>query len=118
MDKLIEPLTRGDPESRLRWVCKSTRKLSIELKKQGYDISHSLVARILKELDYTLQSNKKVKEGAKEQPDRNKQFHFINKKVKDFQKQNQPVISVDTKKKKILEITRITDVNTERKANR
>ncbi len=99
LDSLIEPITRGDPESPLRWVCKSTRNLSDELKKQGYDVSHSLVARALKELDYSLQANKKTKEGEKDHPDRNAQFHFINNKAKKFQKKKQPVISVDTKKK-------------------
>lgn len=99
LDILIEPITRGDPETPLRWVCKSTRKLAGELKKQGYDVSHSLVARVLKELDYSLQSNKKTNEGAKEHPDRNAQFHFINNKALKFQKKKQPVISVDTKKK-------------------
>ena len=97
LDILIEPITRGDPETPLRWVCKSTRKLAGELKKQGYNVSHSLVARVLKELDYSLQSNKKTNEGAKENPDRNAQFHFINNKTLKFQKKKQPVISVDTR---------------------
>lgn len=99
LDMLVEPLTGGDPESPLRWVCKSTRKLSGELKKKGHDVSHSLVSRLLKELDYTLQSNKKTKEGAKEHPDRNAQFYFINDKVMKFKNKKYPVISVDTKKK-------------------
>ena len=99
LDRLIEPVTRGDPESPLRWVCKSTRTLSAELRKQGYDVSHALVSRVLKGLDYSLQSNRKTYEGAEEHPDRNAQFYFINTKAKNFQKKNQPVISVDTKKK-------------------
>lgn len=99
LDALIEPITRGDPESPLRWICKSTRKLAVELNKQGHQVSHSLVARILGELDYSLQSNKKTIEGSKDHPDRDAQFHFINDKVKKFQLKNQPVISVDTKKK-------------------
>jgi len=85
-------MTRGDPESPLRWVCKSTRKLSKELTQKGYKISHSLVARLLKEMDYSLQANKKTREGAKKHADRNAQFHYINGKTKQFQKQNQPVI--------------------------
>jgi len=99
LDCLIEPITRGDPESPLRWVCKSTRKLAAELANQGHQVSHSLVARILGELDYSLQSNKKTIEGAEDHPDRDAQFHFINDKVKKFQMKNHPVISVDTKKK-------------------
>lgn len=99
LDHLIEPITRGDPESPLRWICKSTRKLATELKNQGHDVSHSLVARILGELDYSLQSNKKTIEGSEDHPDRDAQFHFINDKVKKFQSKNQPVVSVDTKKK-------------------
>lgn len=99
LDRLIEPITRGDPESPLRWVCKSTRNLASELKNQGHDVSHSLVARILGELDYSLQSNKKTIEGTEDHPDRDEQFHFISNKVKRFQKNNQPIISVDTKKK-------------------
>lgn len=99
LESLVEPMTRGDPESPLRWVCKSTRKLSKELTQKGYKISHSLVARLLKEMDYSLQANKKTREGTKKHADRNAQFHYINAKTKQFQKQNQPVISVDTKKK-------------------
>lgn len=99
LDSLIEPITRGDPESPLRWVCKSTRKLAAELNNQGHNVSHSLVARILAELDYSLQSNKKTIEGSEDHPDRDAQFQFINDKVKKFQHKNLPVISVDTKKK-------------------
>jgi hypothetical protein len=99
LDALIEPMTRGDPESPLRWICKSTGKLAAELNKRGHVVSHSLVARTLTELDYSLQSNKKTLEGSKDHPDRDAQFHFINDKVKKFQKKNQPVVSVDAKKK-------------------
>lgn len=101
LDELIDPITRGDPESPLRWTCKSVRKLSKELKNQGFDISYNIVSKLLKELGYSLQSNKKTNEGGSH-PDRNKQFEFINAKVKKFQKNNQPVISVDTKKKELI----------------
>lgn len=94
----VETSTRGDPESVLKWTSKSTRNLSDELNKDVHRASHTLVSNILKEMDYSLQSNKKTKEGGKN-PDRDKQFEFINNKVKDFQKRNQPVISVDAKKK-------------------
>jgi transposase len=98
LEQLVDPMTRGDPMSPLRWTCKSTAKLASELKKQGHTISARTVARLLHDLDYSLQSNRKTIEG-KQHPDRNAQFEFINKKAKKFQQQKQPVISVDTKKK-------------------
>jgi len=99
LETLIEPITRGDPESPLRWVGKSSRKLARALRQQGHQISHKSVSTLLKQLDYSLQANKKCDEGAKENPDRDAQFKFINKKTKNFQQRHQPVLSVDTKKK-------------------
>jgi len=100
IEGLTEPVTRGSPESPLRWICKSTRNLAKELNKAGYEISHCSVANILKkEMNYSLQANRKTGEGEEDHPDRNAQFCYISKKAKQFQEQNQPVISVDTKKK-------------------
>jgi len=101
LEKLIDPVTRGDPESPLRWTCKSTRNLSKELKAQGYSISHKAVAELLHELGYSLQANRKTDEG-KEPPDRNAQFEYINALAEEYQLQKQPVISVDTKKKELI----------------
>jgi transposase len=101
LEALVDPDSRGDPESPLRWTCKSTYKLAEQLSSQGYAISHSQVAELLSELKYSLQSNKKTKEGSNH-PDRDRQFGHINETVKDFQSRNQPVISVDTKKKENL----------------
>jgi hypothetical protein len=101
LDSLIEPTTRGDPESPLRWTCKSTRKLARELKNMGHNISHMRVADILHLQGYSLQSNQKVIEGDSH-PDRNSQFIQINTKTKLFMKYGQPVISVDTKKKELV----------------
>src|SRR3990167_8463448 len=98
LDVLVEPFSRGDPESPLRWTSKSVRNLAEELTSAGYDISFRTVCDLLIELEYTLQSNKKSKEGMSH-PDRNDQFIFINKTVIKFQKNGFPVISVDTKKK-------------------
>jgi DNA-binding transcriptional regulator GbsR (MarR family) len=98
LESLIEPYTRGEPESPLRWVCKSTRNLEKEMRKSDSDVSHNLIARELNNMGYSLQANKKTKEGSSH-PDRNDQFHFINNKAKRFIKENQPVVSVDTKKK-------------------
>jgi len=101
LDDLVEPTSRGDPTSPLRWTCKSTRNLESELKSQGFQISHTKVGQLLKELGYSLQSTRKQYEGSSH-PDRNAQFEYINKLVKDFQTRNQPVISVDTKKKELI----------------
>jgi len=98
LDSLIEPTTRGDPESPLRWTCKSTRKLARALKTMGHNISHTRVAELLRMQGYSLQSNQKVIEGGNHS-DRNAQFIFINNKSKLFINYDQPVISVDTKKK-------------------
>lgn len=101
LEKLIDPFTRGDPESPLRWTCKSVRNLSDELKKRGYKASHNLVAELLKQNGYSLQSNQKSLEGSSH-PDRNLQFEHINEKANEFQKDGNPVISVDTKKKELV----------------
>ena len=101
LNSLIEPTTRGDPESPLRWTCKSTRKLARELKSMGHNVSHMRVADILHSQGYSLQSNQKVIEGDNH-PDRNAQFIFINNKTKLFINCGQPVISVDTKKKELV----------------
>jgi hypothetical protein len=101
LDALVEPTTRGDPESPLRWTCKSTRRLAKELQEQGYSISARKVAELLHNMQYSLQGNAKTLEGA-QHPDRNAQFEYINKEVKAFQRRGQPVISVDTKKKELV----------------
>ena len=98
LETLIEPTSRGDPESPLRWTSKSTRKLSEELKKMGHKVSHSRVADMLHMLGYSLQANKKTIEGTSH-PDRDQQFNYINEKCKAFQEEGQPAISVDAKKK-------------------
>jgi hypothetical protein len=98
LDRLIDPATRGDPESPLRWTCKSTYHLAEALQQQGHAISQPSVYRWLTLLGYSLQSNRKTQEGA-DHPDRDAQFQFIYRQVKRFQRQRQPVISVDTKKK-------------------
>lgn len=101
LEALIEPATRGDPESALRWTSKSTRKLAAELGRMGHKTSHRMVAELLSELGYSLQANRKtLDEGA--HPDRNQQFEHVYRKVKEFQTDDQPVISVDTKKKELV----------------
>lgn len=99
--KLVEPTTRGDPESPLLWTCKSVRRLAEELQRQGHQVSYPVVAELLGEMGYSLQGNRKTKEGTGH-PDRNAQFEHINRKVKRFQSSKQPVISVDTKKKELV----------------
>lgn len=101
LEALVDPESRGDPESPLRWSCKSTYKLAEQLSLQGYSISHSQVAQLLSALKDSLQSNKKTKEGS-HHPDRDQQFGHINETVKAFQSREQAVISVDTKKKENL----------------
>ena len=101
MDALIDPVTRGDPESPLRWTCKSTRLLANELNRQGYEIGPTRVRFLLHELEYSLQSNQKTGEG-EDHPDRNNQFLSINDHGKRFLYAGLPVISVDTKKKENL----------------
>jgi len=101
LEALVDPVTRGDPRSPLRWTCKSTRQLSQELERKGYLISNVTVADLLHRLDYSLQANAKTLEGATH-PDRDAQFQYINGRVKWFLKRHQPVISVDTKKKELV----------------
>ena len=101
LDSLVDPESRGDPMSPLRWTCKSTRRLAQELTAQGYSISHAKVGKLLSTLNYSLQSTRKRMEG-KSHPDRDAQFKFINSKVIDFQFRGQPVISVDAKKKELV----------------
>ena len=101
LEALVEPLTRGDPESPLRWTCKSTRRLAEELSSQGHRIGYRTVAWLLHEAGYSLQANRKTREG-NQHPDRNAQFEFINAQARRFQKRRQPVISVDTKKKELV----------------
>ena len=98
LNNLVDPTSRGDPESPLRWTTRSTSRLSKELNSQGYRISSRTVYTLLKEMDYSLQSNKKSKEGSSHE-DRDAQFNYINETVKEAIKKKQPSISVDTKKK-------------------
>ncbi len=101
LESLVEPLTRGEPDSPLRWTCKSTRTLSGELKKKGYSISHTVISELLSELGYSLQSNAKRIEG-NQHPDRDAQFNYLNKQTKAYLSKDFPVISVDTKKKELI----------------
>jgi len=101
LERLIEPETRGDPESPLRWICKSTRTLAAQLTGQKHPISHEKVAQLLRDQNYSLQSNRKTEEGA-DHPDRDAQFRHINAQVKRALGRGMPVISVDTKKKELL----------------
>lgn len=101
IEHLVEPSTRGDPESPLRWTCKSVRQLAAALQEQGHAIERQKVAHLLAELGYSLQANNKTKEG-KQHPDRDAQFHFICERVAQLQRRKQPVISVDTKKKELV----------------
>ena len=101
LEQLVDPLTRGDPMSPLHWTCKSTRQLAEALQGQGHSISHQTVATLLQHLGYSLQANRKTREGSSH-PDRNAQFEFISRQALAFQKGKQPVVSVDTKKKEIL----------------
>ena len=97
----MDPVTRGDPMSPLRWTCKSTRQLSEALQKKGITVSHVSIAEMLKEMGYSLQANAKVIEGG-DHPDRDKQFRYINKLSKKYLSSKLPVISVDTKKKELV----------------
>ena len=101
LQRLIDPVTRGDPMSPLLWTCKSTRNLADALTELGHDLSHQTVSRLLVDLGYSLQANRKTEEG-KDHPDRDAQFEHINRKVRSFQRRGQPVVSVDTKKKEIV----------------
>jgi len=101
LERLVDPVTRGDPESPLRWTCKSVRKLSKELNRLGHQTSHRMVAELLHELGYSLQANRKTLEGSSH-ADRDDQFQHINQQVTQLLNQHQPVISVDTKKKELV----------------
>jgi transposase len=101
LESLIEPVTRGDPESPLRWTSKSVRKLADERQRMGHQTSHRMVAALLQEMGYSLQANRKTLEGSSH-PDRDAQFEHIHQTVKAFQASDQPVISVDTKKKELV----------------
>jgi hypothetical protein len=101
LESLVDPVTRGDPESALRWTCKSTRKLSAEMKTKGFTVSQHKVAEMLRELGYSLQATQKVYEG-EQHLDRDAQFQHINDTAQRFQAEGQPVISVDTKKKELV----------------
>jgi transposase len=101
LERLVDPTTRGDPMSPLRWTCKSTTQLAGELTRQGHPVSPRTVGRLLRAAGYSLQSNRKTKEG-KDHPDRNAQFQHINTSVLAFQNRGQPVISIDTKKKELV----------------
>jgi Rhodopirellula transposase DDE domain len=101
LESLVEPLTRGDPESPLRWTCKSTRTLAGELVWRHHRISHEKVAQYLRDLGYSLQGNRKTEEG-EDHPDRDAQFRHINREVRRAMVEGWPVISVDTKKKELV----------------
>jgi transposase len=101
LEALLESTTRGDPQAPLRWTCKSVRQLTTELKRMKHQVSHQVVADLLHALGYSLQANRKTKEGT-DHPDRNAQFEHLNRKVKWSLRRRQPVISVDTKKRELV----------------
>jgi hypothetical protein len=101
LETLVDPVTRGDPMSRLRWTCKSAAQLAAALQAQGHLVSARTVNRLLHDLGYRLQSNRKTLEG-RAHPDRDAQFHSINRQAKAFQQQGQPVVSVETKTKELI----------------
>ena len=101
LDALVEPTSRGDPMSPLRWTCKSTTRLAAELARSGHRVSQRTVCDLLAQLNYSLQSVRKTREGG-QHPDRDAQFQYIATMVTKFQRQRQPVISVDTKKKELI----------------
>lgn len=101
LDRLVDPTTRGDPESPLRWTCKSVRRLAEELRREGHAVSYQTVAELLHAMDYSLQANQKTLEGS-EHADRDEQFEHINRQARSYLKRGDPVISVDTKKKELV----------------
>jgi hypothetical protein len=101
LEALVSPSTRGDPQSPLRWTCKSTRDLAEALAARGHPVSHQTVARLLQAMGYNLLVNRKTREGASH-PDRDAQFEYIAGRVRSFQRRGQPVVSVDTKKKELI----------------
>ena len=102
LQALVDPTTRGDPMSPLRWTCKSTRQLAAALQKNGHSVSHTVVAEILKSLGYSLQANSKAIEEGSKHPDRDAQFSYINQRVRSYMRRKLPVVSVDTKKKELI----------------
>ena len=101
LDALVDPVTRGHPESPLRWTCKSTRKLAAELQRQQHSVCDRTVAALLIEEGYSLQANRKTTEG-KQHPDRNAQFEYVHERILAFLKKRQPIVSIDTKKKELV----------------
>ena len=101
LEVLVDPMTRGHPQSALRWTCKSTAVLAEELRRQNHPVTDRTVAAMLKATGYSLQANRKTREGASH-PDRNAQFEYINQRVRSFEKSGDPVVSVDTKKKELV----------------
>jgi len=101
LERLVEPTTAGQPDAPLRWTSKSLRNLASELKEEGHDVSHPTVGTLLKDLGYTLQANRKTREGTSH-PDRDAQFGYLNEQVRASQAAGHPVISVDTKKKELV----------------
>jgi transposase len=101
LERLVEPVTRGDPESPLRWTSKSVRKLAKELQRMGHQVSYQLVSELLHALGYSLQANRKTREGG-EHPDRDAQFEHLNSQAKAYLAAGEPIISVDAKKKELV----------------
>jgi hypothetical protein len=101
LEALLEANTRGDPQSPLRWTCKSTRNLAAELNRLGHRVGYRTVAALLHHLDYSLQANRKTREGSSH-PDRDAQFDYINRQVRAFQRAGQPAVSVDSKKRELV----------------
>jgi transposase len=117
LEALIEPDSRGDPMSPLRWTCKSTRQLAEALNQQGHQVSRNIVAALLHDADYSLQANRKTLEGS-HQPDRDAQFRYINDQTKTFLAHGWPVVSVDAKKKELGGLLRMAVRPGVRKASR
>ena len=101
LEALVEPTERGEPESPLRWTIRSVRKLAEALTRQGHPVSHSTVASLLQDAGFSLQANRKTREGSSH-PDRDAQFSYLNDQVSRFQRRRQPAVSVDTKKKELV----------------
>jgi transposase len=101
LERLVDPVTRGDPESPLRWTCKSVRQLAEELVRQGHQVSHQLVSELLHERGYSLQANRKTREGG-EHPNRDAQFEHLNAQAQAFLAAGEPAVSVDAKKKELI----------------
>src|SRR3954447_21087313 len=101
LEALVDPVTRGDPMSPLRWTCKSAGKLAEGLRSRGHAVSERTVNRLLHDLGYSLQANRKTIEG-RQHPDRDAQFQYINRRGKAFSRRGRPVVSVDTKKKELV----------------